>query len=147
MHHHKNSSQNLNQQSPSPLQNNQSLINNSSSNHQHSQSASRLPYGQLPKNHGYESQNLLSSYFRPVQTNDLYPLESKYLSIEDKFLQFKMSEENLLVNIEGEIRELQESCKNFKKDYEKTEKRNEETLDNIEKSIAADIADLSAELK
>ena len=82
-----------------------------------------------------------------MQTNDLYPLESKYLSIEDKFLQFKMSEENLLVNIEGEIRELQESCKNFKKDYEKTEKRNEETLDNIEKSIAADIADLSAELK
>jgi hypothetical protein len=52
-----------------------------------------------------------------------------------------------LVNIEGEIRELQESCKNFKKDYEKTEKKNEETLDNIEKSIATDIADLSAELK
>lgn len=60
-----------------------------------------------------------------MQTNDLYPLESKYLSIENKFLQFKMSEETLLANIDGEIKELQESCKNFKKDYEKAEKINE----------------------
>lgn len=58
-----------------------------------------------------------------------------------------MSEENLLANIDGEIKELQEGCKHLKKEFEKTEKRNEETLDSIEKSIAAEIADLTAELK
>lgn len=125
-HNHNNSSQNLIQQSSSPLQNNQTFTNNSSNQFNHS--ASRQPYNQSPKHNAFELQNISTSHYRPGQGNDLFPLESRYLSIEDKFLQFKMSEENLLGNIDGEIRELQENCRQLKKDYEKTEKRNEDVL-------------------